>query len=244
MVKIVAIWGWWIWIKWKPAETKEIDEKIISLTWKNNPKVIFIPTASDDNENYCINFKNYYESLWCKVEYLLLFKEKLNIKEIENKILNSDIVYVWWWNTLKMMTLWRKLWIDKIFEKALKKDIVLSWVSAWAICWFKYWNSDSRKFTSNSDKLIKVTWLNYVNAFVCPHYSSEINRQNSLKDMLKKSSLVWISLDDYTAISIENNNFEIIKSNKNSKACKYFWKNWEYFQEEIFNWELSNLTKK
>lgn len=244
MVKIVAIWGWWIWIKWKPAETKEIDEKIISLTWKNNPKVIFIPTASDDNENYCINFKNYYESLWCKVEYLLLFKEKLKIKEIENKILNSDIVYVWWWNTLKMMTLWRKLWIDKIFEKALKKDIVLSWVSAWAICWFKYWNSDSRKFTSNSDKLIKVTWLNYVNAFVCPHYSSEINRQNSLKDMLKKSSLVWISLDDYTAISIENNNFKIIKSNKNSKACKYFWKNWEYFQEEIFNWELSNLTKK
>lgn len=244
MVKIVAIWGWWIWIKWKPAETKEIDEKIISLTWKNNPKVIFIPTASSDNENYCTNFKNYYESLWCEVEFLLLFKDENNIKNIEEKILSSDIVYVWWWNTLKMMTLWRKIWMDKVLKKALKKDIVLSWVSAWAICWFKYWNSDSRKFTSNSDKLIKVTWLNFVNAFVCPHYSSETNRQSSLKKMLEKNSLIWISLDDFTAISIENDNFEIIKSNKEAKAQKFYWKKWEYIKEEILKWKLEDLYKK
>jgi dipeptidase E len=240
MTKIVAIWGWW----WAPENIKEVNEKIFSICKKNNPKILFIPTAKSDDEEYCNIFKNHYESLWGKVDFLFLIKEKTSFKEIEEKILNSDIVYVWWWNTLKMMTLWRKLWVDKVLKKALEKDIVLAWTSAWAICWFKYWNSDSRKFTSNSDKLIKVTWLNFVNAFICPHYSGEINRQSSLKDMLKKNNMVWIALDDLSAISIENDNFEIITSSQNAKWYKFYWKKWEYIKEEIVKWKLKDLVKK
>jgi dipeptidase E len=71
--------------------------------------------------------------------------------------LGADIIYVGGGNTLKMMTLRRKLGVDKALQQALKKDIILSGLSAGSICWFDYGNSDSRKFTSKSTQLIKVT---------------------------------------------------------------------------------------
>jgi len=43
------------------------------------------------------------------VDVLYIIKENLSIKEILEKILSSDIIYVGGGNTLKMMTLWRKL---------------------------------------------------------------------------------------------------------------------------------------
>lgn len=245
MVKIVAIWGWWVSIKWDPIKTQLIDKKILSLSKNKKPKVLLITNASNDNELFASLFKKYYEDLWSKVDFLFLVKEKYSFEEMEEKILSTDIIYVSWWNTLKMMTLWRKLWVDKLLKKALDKNIILSWVSAWAICWFKYWNSDSRKFTSDSDKLIKVTWLNFVNWFMCPHYSSEQNRIDSLKNMLQKSSLVWIALDDSTAILIDDDNYEILKSNEESKSYKIFWKWWKYYKSEInWKWKVKDLIKK
>ncbi len=200
---------------------------------KRNPKLLFIPTASWDFEAYYFSIKEYYTKLWCEVNVLYLIKEKITQREIEDKILNSDIIYVWWWNTLKMMNLWRKLWIPEMLKKAMQKDIVLSWLSAWAICWFKYWNSDSRKFTSNSNQLIKVTWLNFVNALCCPHYDSEVHRQEDLKRMMKKNPWVAIALENNCAIEIHDNKYRIITSQENAKAYKIYWKKWEYFKQEI-----------
>lgn len=233
MIKIIAIWGWEI----RENSTLKIDKEIIEISNKKNPKLLFIPTASSDFEAYCLGIKSYFTKLWCDVDVLYLIKEQLTIKEIEDKILNSDIIYVWGWNTLKMMTIWRKLWISEILKKAIQKDIVLSWLSAWAICWFKYWNSDSRKFTSNSSQLIKVSWLNFIKALCCPHYDTELHRQEDLKRMMKKSSLVAVALENNCAIEILDNKFRIIKSQENAKAYKIYWKKWEYFKQEILQKE-------
>jgi hypothetical protein len=50
-----------------------------------------------------------------------------------------------------------------------------------SICWFKYGNSDSRKFNNPEAGLIKVTGLNLVQALHCPHYDSEADRKPDLK---------------------------------------------------------------
>jgi len=234
MGKIVAIWGGEIGRPGYPIETIKIDKEIVKFSWKKHPNLLFIPTASWDSEWYVSVASNYFwKKLWCKINILYLINNKPTTKEIEEKILGSDIVYVWGGNTLKMMTLWRKFWVDKVLKKALKKDIVLCWTSAGSICRFRHWNSDSRKFTSDSNQLIKVTWLGLINALHCPHYNVEEQRHEDLKRMTKKYPWVSIAIDNCCAIQIHDDKYRIISSKEWAKAYKIYRKLWKYFKETI-----------
>lgn len=179
-----------------PMETIAIDKEIVVSSGKKHPKLLFIPTASSDSESYFDVVKKYFSKLGCSVSALYLIKDKLSKREIERKILSSDIIYVGGGNTLKMMIIWRRLGVDKILKKAHNKGIVLSGISAGAICWFKFGNSDSRLFTSNTKQLIKVTGLGFYDALICPHYDEEVHRQKDLKRMMKKTpKIVAIALE-------------------------------------------------
>ena len=217
-----------------PTQTTAIDKEIIKLTHKEHPKLLFIPTASNDSSGYYEVVTKYFSKLGCLVDVLYLLKENLSQKQIEDKILSSDIIYVGGGNTLKMMTIWRKLGVDNILRKAYNKGIVLSGVSAGAICWFKYGNSDSRKFSSGSNQLIKVKGLNIVDALLCPHYDVEIHRQTDLKRMMKSTpNIVSIALDNCCALEIIDNTYRIITSKPTAKAYKIYWRRGEFFKEEI-----------
>ena len=232
-----------------PIETIPIDKEIVAQTYKKNPKLLFIPTASNDSEGYFEIVKKYFSKLGCRVDVLYLIKEKLTRKQIENKILSNDIIYVGGGNTLKMMTIWRKIGVDKALKKAYKKGIILSGLSAGSICWFKFGNSDSRKYTSESNKLIKVMGLGLINALCCPHYDIEKHRQKDLKRMMKTTlNIISIALENCCALEVIDGKFRIIKSKPNAKGYKIFWKRGKYFKEEIiFKKEfedLNNLLKK
>ena len=249
MGKIVALGGGEIGRPGYHVETTKIDKEIIKLTGKKNPRLLFIPTASSDSEGYVKVVREHFgKRLGCKVGTLLLTKEKLTYANIEKRILSADIIYVGGGNTLKMMTLWRKSGVDKALEKAYKKGIVLSGLSAGAICWFNYGNSDSRKFTNESNQLIKVKGLGFINALNCPHFNTEKHREADLKRMMKITSGVAIALDECAAIEVVDNWYRIITSKPKAKAYKIYWKSGKYFKEEIeqkkeFN-DLNLLLKK
>jgi dipeptidase E len=164
-----------------------------------------------------------------------LIKNKLTKKEIEDKILKSDIVYVGGGNTLKMMQVWRKLGVDKILIKAYQKGIVMSGISAGSICWFKNGNSDSRKFKNPkvAFNLIKVSGLGLINALNCPHYDVEENRKADLKKMMKKTSGVAIAIDNCCAIEIIDDKYRIISSKKTANVFKVYWKSNKYYEDLI-----------
>jgi dipeptidase E len=247
--KIVAIGGGEIGRPGFPTETTKIDKEIIRLTGKKNPKLLFIPTASSDSESYYEIVKNYFgKKLGCKTDVLYLIKEKLSKKEIREKIVKSDIVYVGGGDTLKMMKVWRKNGVDKILREAYKKGIVLSGLSAGSICWFKWGNSDSRKFNNPKADLIKVSGLGLINAFHCPHYDLEKQRKASLKKMIKKISGIAIAIDNCCAIEVIDDKYRIISSKSSANAYKVYWKGNRYFEEVIKKEKklklLKNLLKK
>ena len=65
--KIIAIGGGVEPDRW---ETVTIDKEIVKLVKKKRPKVLFIATASDDNEGYCGNFQKIYgDKLGCQVDF-------------------------------------------------------------------------------------------------------------------------------------------------------------------------------
>ncbi|MGV8161815.1 MAG: Type 1 glutamine amidotransferase-like domain-containing protein [Candidatus Nanoarchaeia archaeon] len=249
MGKIIAIGGGEIGRPGQSIETKAIDLEIIKLTGKKHPNLLFIPTASSDSRGYCGVVKDYFgKKLGCRVKVLSIINEELSNKEIESKILSSDIVYVGGGNTLKMMNLWRKKEVDVALRKAYAKGVVLSGVSAGAICWFKYGNSDSRKFTSDSNKLIKVKGLGFIDALHCPHFDVEKHRPKDLKRMIKKTKGVSIALENCTALEVVGDKYRIIKSKKKAKAYKTFYLFGKYKVEEIKESKeflpLSTLLKK
>lgn len=233
-MKIVAIGGGEIGRPGFPVETTKIDEEIIRLTGKSKPKLLFIPTASSDSEGYAkVVEKHFGTNLGCKVDTLFLLNQKLSIKEIEDKILNTDMVYVGGGNTLKMMNVWRKYGVDKILVKAGEKGVVLSGVSAGAICWFRSGSSDSRRFTNPKADLIKVNGINLASALFCPHYDFEKDRKPDLKRLMKKTSGVAIAIDNCCAIEIIDSTYRIISSKKTANAYRVYWKKGKFYEEVI-----------
>lgn len=234
MGKIIAIGGGEIGRSGYPIETEKIDKEIIRLTGKKRPKLLFVPTASSDSESYADVAKKYFgKRLGCRVDVLYLLNKKLSKKEIEEKILKSDIVYVGGGNTLKMMNAWRRLGVDKILKKAFKKNIVLSGLSAGSLCWFNGGSSDSRKFKNDKEPFIKVTGLGFINAFHCPHYDTEKGRKKSLKDLMKKTPGTAIALDNCSAIEIVNDKYRILTTKKQTNAYRTYWLKGKYFEEII-----------
>ncbi|MSU44972.1 peptidase E [Candidatus Nomurabacteria bacterium] len=233
-MKILAIGGGEIGRPGFKIETVKIDKEIIRLSGKTKPKVLFIPTASSDSEGYISVVQKYYgQKLGCQVESLLLLNNKISNREIERKVFNSDVLYVGGGNTLKMMNVWRKRGLDKIIKKAVTKGIVLSGVSAGAICWFKYGSSDSRRFHNPKADLIRVSGLGFVNALFCPHYDVEKDRKPDLKKLMKKTPGIAIAVDNCCAIEVVDKNYRIVSSKNTANAYKIYWKDGKYIEQTI-----------
>lgn len=228
-----------------PIETTLIDIAILELTNKKNPTLLFIPTASYDSRDYYEVVKKHFTKIGFSIVTPLYLSDKsLTQTQIEDIILSHDAIYVGGGNTLRMMNIWRRKGVDKILKLAYDRDIVLSGLSAGSICWFSYGNSDSRKFSSGSDKLVKVTGLGLIDALHCPHYDAEPNRQADLKRMMKTTSKVAIALDNCAALEVVDGKYRVIKSKSSAKARKVYWKNGKFIIEEIPATELySDLTE-
>ncbi len=126
MGKIVAIGGG----SMQERETLAIDREVVRLAGKRRPRGLFIPTAIYDNpERYEIFQDVYGGELGCETDVLNLLRVNPFGKELEEKILSSDLIYVSG-NTLKLMRRWRRLGVDKILETAHGRGVVLAGLSA------------------------------------------------------------------------------------------------------------------
>ena len=246
MGKIIAIGGGEL----KDLETFSIDEEVVKLTGKKNPRALFIPTASGDSEGYCETFKQVYgEKLGCKTDVLRLIKETPSEEEIRSKIMDSDLIYVGGGNTQAMLEKWKELGVDNLLKRAYAKGIVLSGLSAGAICWFKYGCSDAPKFAdANDKKLIRINGLGLVNLTLSPHHIRESHRDEGLTKIMKTTPGVGIGLDDNCALEIVDGTYRIIRSNETVGAKKVFYKNDKPVSKRIEVYEdfllMESLVKK
>lgn len=233
-MKIIALGGGEIGRPGFPIETTAIDKEIIALSGKKNPKILFIPTASSDSSGYVsVVHEHFSKRLGCLVDELYLLHKNVNAREIKEKIFGTDIVYVGGGNTLKMMNTWKRLGVGNLLQEAGKKGVILSGVSAGAICWFTYGSSDSRKFTNPAADLIRVHGLGLVQALLCPHYDVEVERKADVKKLMKRTPGVAIALDNCCAIEIIDEMYRIIDSKKTAHAYKIYWKHGVYVEEII-----------
>lgn len=233
MGKIVAIGGGENGHHKTKYETAEFDKEIIALTGKTKPNFLFVGLANKYPDYYFEVMNGIYRKMYhCNTEYLKyedIFSEDVTY----NKIKNADIIYVGGGNTYKLMTLFRRYKIDTMLSEAYNSNKVLCGVSAGAICWCDYGNSDSRKISSASDKLIRVSGLGFIPVLFCPHYNKEPFRQDDLMTMMKRTYRIPAIALDNAALEVVDNKFRIIKLSSGAVAKKCFWKKNEYHQEDI-----------
>ena len=191
--------------------TLKIDKYIINLVKKDIVNVLFIPTASGDFEPYILKFKDYYNSLNCKVDTLLLSRTT-NDNLIRSKIFSSDIIYIGGGNTAKMMRIFKRTKVNEYLKTAYEKGIVLTGLSAGAMVYFTNGYSDSNRSTNPNASLCEVKCLNLIPYCFCPHYNEE--ERKSFDEFIKNKNYKGLALEDNCVLIFIDDKIEgVIKSN-------------------------------
>jgi peptidase E len=118
------------------------------------------------------------------------------VADPEDLLLSQDVIFVGGGSVANMLAVWRLHGLDQIMAKAWQAGIVLSGVSAGAICWFTSGTTDSfgtdlRPFTGG---------LGLLAPSYCPHYDSEPGRRPLYQSLIAGGSLPpGIACDDGAA---------------------------------------------
>lgn len=208
-----------------PVETTKLDRAMAQMTGKKKPKLLFLPTASDDSTSYFeIVKKHFGKRIGCSVDVLYLIKDKLVKKQIEEKILSADIIYVGGGDTGLMMRVWKKTGTDVILQKAYNRGTVMAGLSAGSICWFLGGPSDTKRMKDPSAPLVKINGLGFIKALHAPHFDVEKDRRPAIQKMTKRTGDIAICLDNCCALMVQGNEYRIVTSRPDAKAYKIYWK--------------------
>ena len=190
----------------------KIEKYIVDQSKARTPKICFIPTATGDDQAYIDTFYKAFNSLGCKTSHINFFKRTINLKE---HILDQDIIYVGGGNTKSMLAVWKEWGLDKILFEAYKNKIIMSGVSAGAICWFKKGITDSWK-----DSQATLDCLNFVDGVCCPHYDEEPERIPYVKEILvNKEISSCYAIEGYAALHLIDNKPQYNVSFKEDTSC-------------------------
>ena len=119
-----------------------------------------------------------------------------NTADPEDLLLSQDVIFVGGGSVANMLAVWRVHGLDRIMRAAWQAGIVLSGVSAGAICWFTGGTTDSfgadlRPFTDG---------LGLLSPSYCPHYDSEPSRRPLYQSLVAGGTLPpGIACDDGAA---------------------------------------------
>ena len=205
----------------------KIEKYIISLINKNRPKICFIPTASGDNDLYKLNFYRAFSKLNCITSHLDFFSRTENL---EKKVLTQDIIFVGGGNTKTMLAVWKDWNLDKILKIAYEKGIVMSGVSAGAICWFNKGITDSF-----ANKLEIIDCLGIIEGVACPHYDEEEEREPFVNEIIKKHRIKsCICIEGNCALHIKNDYIYKSVNFGKQKKCLRIFEDKGRFVKEIF----------
>ena len=189
-----------------------IEKYILDQSEKDVPNICFIPTATGDNEAYKVNYYSTFSKLDCSPSHLDFFKRTPDLKEL---ILKQDVIFVGGGNTKSMLAVWKDWGLDLLLKEAYEKGVIMSGVSAGAICWFDKGITDSW-----AEDLKVMDCLGFIEGACCPHYDEEPQRKPSLNKFITEKVLKsCYAVDGGCALHIEDEKeFKsvVFSENKNS----------------------------
>jgi len=207
--QIIAIGGGGF---YRDPDNLELEKYVLRQALVDHPRVAFVPTASGDPDHYVASFYGAFIKLGGRPSVLTFFKRTPDVRSF---ILNQDVVYVGGGNTKSMLAVWKDWGLGEILREAWQAGIVLTGVSAGAICWFEQGLTDSF-----SDGLRALDGLGFLPGSCCPHYDGEVQRRPSYHRLLAGGEIGGgIALEDWTAVHFRGTEIHrVVTSKRGARA--------------------------
>lgn len=173
-------------------ENPRLERYVLAQTGRKRPKICFLGTATGDADTYVAKFYSSFAKLDCRPTHVPLFARTPDLRK---ELLSQDVIYVGGGNTKSMLAVWREWGIPEILREAWRRGVVLTGVSAGAICWFKVGVTDSW-----AGRLAALPCLGLLPGTGCPHYDGEAERRPALHRLVaSREAPTAIALDDGAA---------------------------------------------
>lgn len=179
------------------------------------PKICIINTASGDDAAGYVRTYNLLSALSSRVSHLQLFPMP-NVLDTAGFLLNQDVIFVGGGSVANMLAVWRIHGLDDALRQAWHAGVILTGVSAGAICWFTGGTTDSfgevlRPFTDG---------LRMLPGSYCPHYDSEPRRRPLYQALVADGSLPpGVACDDGAAAHfIDDSLAEVVADRPNARG--------------------------
>jgi peptidase E len=173
-------------------DNPRLERYVLAQAGRKRARVCFLGTATGDADTYVAKFYAAFTKLNCIPTHLPLFARTPDLREV---LLGQDVIYVGGGNTRSMLAVWREWGIDRILGEAWRRGIVLTGVSAGAICWFDTGVTDSWE-----GGLRALPCLGFLRGGCCPHYDGEKERRPAAHLLVKSREIAkTLALDDGAA---------------------------------------------
>ena len=191
-----------------------IEQYILDQATSDWPNILFIPTATGELDSYIVNFYKVFSKLQCNPNHLSFFKRTPDLQKL---ISEQDVIFVGGGNTKSMLAVWREWQLDEHLRDAYNKGVVMSGVSAGAICWFHQGITDSWE-----SELKVMPCLEFVDGVCCPHYDEEPERRPATKKLLTNNvHQEIIGIEGGCALHIQDGNtFKAVRFSENKNSYR------------------------
>lgn len=198
MQRILAIGGGGFLMETEPSP---IDDYLLRLTEKDKPRVCFVPTPSGDLPEHIEKFYGAFGRRHCEPSHLAFFREPtagmVPLAGFEKHLLSQDAIFVGGGNTKSALAVWQAWGLDLAFTRALRAGVLLSGMSAGAMCWFQYGLTDS--FWSAGYH--PLACLGFLAGGCGVHYGSAAGRRARVHAALEAAAIPpSVVIDDYAAV--------------------------------------------
>jgi peptidase E len=197
---------------YRDAENLALEKYVIEQTGVAEPRVAFVPTASGEPDHYVASFYAAFLKLGCRPSVLTFFKRT---PELRSFLLDQDIIYVGGGNTKTLLAVWREWGVAEILREAWERGILLTGVSAGAICWFEQGLTDSF-----SEELRPLDCLGFLPGSCCPHYDAEAQRRPAYHRLLASGEIAaGVAIEDWTAVHFKGTAMHrVVASKRGARA--------------------------
>jgi len=183
-------------------EASAIDDYLLQLTGKDDPKVCFVPTASGDADPYIERFLNAFQDR-AQTSVLSLFCHDPWGYADPTMLLTQDIVYVGGGSTANLLAVWRLHGLPDILQTAAANGTVLAGISAGMNCWF-----DASSTDSYGPLAPLPDGLGLLPGSACPHYLEEPDRRDQYLGWVASGALPsGYAVDQHTALLFRDGRF-------------------------------------
>ena len=204
-----------------------LDKFVIDQCKKKQINFGFLPTASEDNKD---KIKLFYSELGKYNIQLSHFELCSSSNGFEEWLIAQDIIYIGGGNTKFMIKVWEDNNLIKVFKDAYNSGIILSGISAGAVCWFDWILSDSAGPGYNP-----LRGINILSGSCTPH-SSVPERMTQYQLDIKNSKLPpGIAIDDGVAVLFVNGSAKEVCSARNDCDAYFIDKNNKISLNEYIN---------